>query len=102
MKKTYLMMMALAAVAVGSVNAGEEVAARKEAACSALSGEEQAFAGKLSEGKRKLFCMMSAEQRKAVMTASVDPALTADGALDKVLKEHHVASPAVEAKVEKQ
>ena len=100
MKKTHLMMMALAAMAVGSVQAGEEVAAKKEAACCALSIEEQAFSAKLSEGKRKLFSMMSSEQRKAVITASVDTALTADAALDKVLKEHHVAAPAVEAHAE--
>ncbi len=100
MKKTHLMMMALAAMAVGSVQANEEIAAKKEASCCSLSVEEQAFSSKLSDGKRKLFAMMSAEQRKAVITASVDPALTADAALDKVLKEHHVASPAVEAKAE--
>lgn len=100
MKKTHLMMMALAALAVGTVKANDEIAAKKESCCSSLSMEEQAFAAKLSEGKRKLFSMMNSDQRKAVITASVDPALTADAALDKVLKEHHVAAPAIEAKTE--
>ena len=102
MKKMNVMMMALMAMAAGALQAGEPVAAAKtEASCSSLSGEEQAFAAKLSERQKKLFCMMNADQRKAAMTAAADPALTADGAIDKVLKDQHISVMSGEHKAEK-
>jgi hypothetical protein len=92
MKKMSLMMLALAAMAAGSVQANEPAVAKAEGACAAsLSVEEQAFAAKLGERQRKLFSMMNAEQRKAAMTAATDPAQTADGAVEKIMKEHHLS-----------
>lgn len=66
---------------------------KSEAACatSNLTTEEQAFSAKLSERQKKLFCMMSADQRKAAMKAIADPALTADGAVDNVMKDQRVS-----------
>ncbi len=85
MYKKNLMTMAFLALAAGGLQAGEPVAAAKaEVAAVTLSPEEQAFAGKLGDRARKIFSQMTAEQRKAAMTAATDPALNADGAVDKV------------------
>ncbi|MBS0615611.1 MAG: hypothetical protein JSR58_03545 [Verrucomicrobia bacterium] len=75
---------------------------KSDATCSAsnLSTDEQAFSAKLSERQKKLFCMMSAEQRKAAMKATADPALTADGAVDNVMKDQRVSVQPDEAKTE--
>lgn len=101
MKKMNLMMLALMAMAAGAVQAGEPVAAVKtESSCASLSAEEQAFAAKLGERQRKLFCMMNIDQRKAAMTASADPAQTADGAVEKIMKEHHLSMAGSEHKAE--
>jgi len=96
MKKINVMIMALMATAAGALSAHEPVAAKTEASCSSLGAEEQAFAAKLSDRQKKLFCMMNADQRKAAMTAAADPTLTADGAIDKVLKEQHVSALSAE------
>jgi len=100
MKKTNLMMLALGVMAVGAVQAHDEIAAKKDASCSNLSPEEQVFASKLSEAKRKLFCLMSADQRKAAITASIDPAISADGAVDKIMKDQHLSFYVEEAQAD--
>ena len=106
MKKMNLMMLALMAMAAGAVLVAEPATvatkpvAKVETSCSSLSVEEQAFAAKLGERQRKLFSMMNAEQRKAAMTASADPAQTADGAVEKIMKEHHLSMVHSESKAE--
>lgn len=101
MKKMNLMMLGLMAMAAGAVQASEPVAAAKtESACASLSAEEQAFAAKLGERQCKLFCMMNADQRKAAMTALEDPVQTADGAVEKIMKEHHLSMAESESKAE--
>lgn len=88
MYKRNLMALAFAALAASGLQAAEPVAeAKTEAAALMLSPDEQTFAGKLSEGARKIFNQMTAEQRKAAMTAATDPALGADGAVDKVVNQ---------------
>lgn len=99
MKNMQLMAVALFAAVAGSLSAHEEVVAKKDAACATLTAEEQAFASTLSEGHRKLFCLMSAEQKKASIAAVVETA-NADHAVDKVLKNSHVAAHA-EVKTDK-
>ena len=85
-------MVTLLATVAGSLSAHGAVIAKEETSCSSLSTDEQTFASKLSDRQKKLFCMMNADQRKAAMTAAADPALTADGAIEKVLKEQHVSA----------
>lgn len=105
MKKMNVMMLALMAMAAVAVQATEpaavktESACKSEAACAAFSAEEQAFAAKLGERQRKIFLSMTPEHRKAAMTASADPAQTADGAVEKIMKENHL-SMASETKAE--
>ena len=99
MKKGNLMMIALWATAAGSLQAGQEVAtAKTEVVAATLSPEERAFAAKLSERTQKIFTQMTAEQRKAVMAVATDPALNADGAVDKVVKSTAAATSKVEAR----
>jgi hypothetical protein len=103
MKKNHFMLLAAGMLAVQGLVAAEAASAPKSDTCTSnLSADEQAFAGKLSERQRKMFCAMSAEQRKAAMTASVQDS---NMAVEQVMKDQHltVATPApvVEAKVEK-
>ncbi len=87
-KRNLMMMIALVATATGTLQANQEVAAAPatEIAATTLSNEELAFAAKLSDRTRKSFTQMTADQRKAVMVAATDPAVGADGAVDKVMK----------------
>ncbi len=100
-----MMIGALMAVAAISLQANTEIAKSDCHGCSssaALSTEEQAFASKLSAAQSKAFHMMNQEQRNAVMTAAVDPAVTPDAAVEKMVQEHHVSmSQAPVTKVEK-
>ena len=99
MKKMTGMMLALATVfAVGSVRADEQVVAKAEVANAAAPVDEQAFTEKLGERHRKLFSMMTAEQKKAAMTAAVD---SADVAVENVMKDQHLSMAKGEAKAEK-
>lgn len=102
MKKMNLLM--LGVLAITGLQAGDQgCCGKSDASCSTsnLTTDEQAFSAKLSERQKKLFCMMSVEQRKAAMKATADPALTADGAVDNVMKDQRVSVHSEETKTEK-
>lgn len=89
-----------ACLAVGAVQASEAVVVKttETVATVTLSDKEQAFAAKLSPAQNKAFFAMTADQRQAVLAAAENPAVSANDAVEKVLKEHHVATT---VKVEK-
>jgi hypothetical protein len=78
---------------------------RQEILCSRLSPEEQAFAAKLTDHNKHVFCSkFSAEQRKAAMAAACNGnaycesgpnagkrALSPNDAVKKVMKENNIS-----------
>jgi hypothetical protein len=91
MKKSYWMLTAMVA-ALSVAHASEEP--KKPA----LTVEEQAFATKLGETTRQAFTHMSAELRQAVISLMKNPSLTADAAVEQVMKDHPNSSIKVEVK----
>ncbi len=75
-----IIMLALAAMTVGSAVQAHESSAQ-EAQVDFLV-DEQAFTSKLSETHRTLFSAMTAEQKTAAMTASLEP----DQAVEQVIQ----------------
>lgn len=65
---------------------------------SGLTTEEQAFSTQLGETTRQAFHFMTAELRQAVLALMKDPALTADAAVEQVMKDHPSSSIKVEVK----
>ena len=63
-----------------------------------LTVEEQAFAGKLGETTRQAFTLMSSELRQAVIALMKNPGLTADAAVEQVMKDHPNSSIKVDVK----
>lgn len=91
MKKMHLILLALGSVSVSALQSHEENSLNQELECSSLSPEEEAFAARLSETKQKLFLLMSREQRKAAIVAAIDPAISADTAVQQVMQDHHLS-----------
>lgn len=80
MKKMRIIMLALAAMTLGSSVQAHEISAQETQAD--FSADEQTFLSKLSETHRTLFSAMTAEQKTAAMTASLEP----DQAVEQVIQ----------------
>jgi type II secretory pathway component HofQ len=63
-----------------------------------LTVEEQAFAGKLGETTRQAFTLMSSELRQSVLALMKNPGVTADAAVEQVMKNHPNSSIKVDVK----
>lgn len=103
MKNRNLLMIGLMTLvaSVASANqAAPKADAQVAAGCSAAAcnKEEQAFASKLSEIQKKAFDKMTVDQKAAVQKAVKD-GLTADAAVEKVMKEQNVALVGGELKI---
>ena len=97
MKNKYLIV--LAAVAMTALSAEQSAVAKSDARVAqalSLSAEEQAFAAKLGETTRQAFALMSVDLRHEVLALMKNPALTADAAVEQVMKDHPASSIKVE------
>lgn len=85
-------LMTIVASVASANQAAPKAEAHAAAGCpaAACNKEEQAFVSKLSEVQKKAFEKMSADQKAAALKASKE-GLTADAAVEKVMKEQNVA-----------
>ena len=86
----------IAALAITAVNANQPASVKAESHAVSLSAEEQAFAAKLGETTRQAFSLMSSDLRHEALSLMKNPALTADAAVEQVMKDHPTSSIKVE------